>query len=266
MNPNMRPMLRGSNFVPRNRPSAEKAMHAGGMIVSRVSQWTVRWAWTPLAWTTAAIGNTMAAADHALDGAREHLGHGDEPHRARRLHPVLDLPGVAELLGQTIATAWMPWNMMEMPTTPGTRMVANADSPDPRRRRCRSPWPMVGKTYRKTKTSRNGCTSVRVTNSTLFFHSTIRSRCSRPTSAWRGPRRRRAGLGDDPVAHRCDAALGGRGGVAGTVVMPSVAEVLPGQVDEHGLEGRFGDREVEHLAARLLGDADDPGQQLRRLP
>ena len=44
-----------------------------------------------------------------------------------------------------IATAWMPWNMMERPTTPGTRTVANADSaagppPPP------MPCPIFGKT------------------------------------------------------------------------------------------------------------------------
>ena len=27
-----------------------------------------------------------------------------------------------------IATAWIPWNMIDSPTTPGTRTVAKADS------------------------------------------------------------------------------------------------------------------------------------------
>ena len=43
------------------------------------------------------------------------------------------------------ATDWTPWNRIEMPTTPGTRRVAKADSaagppPPP------MPWPIFGKT------------------------------------------------------------------------------------------------------------------------
>ena len=44
-----------------------------------------------------------------------------------------------------MATAWTPWNMIEMPTTPGTSTVAKADSaagllPPP------MPWPILGNT------------------------------------------------------------------------------------------------------------------------
>ena len=65
--------------------------------------------------------------------------------------------------------------MIEIPTTPGTSTVANADSatlppPPP------TPWPIVGNTYRNTNTSRNGWISVRITNSTKFLRSTTRSR------------------------------------------------------------------------------------------
>ena len=45
-------------------------------------------------------GEHDGGREHALDGARQDLGHGDQPHRARRLDAVLDLPGVAELLRQ----------------------------------------------------------------------------------------------------------------------------------------------------------------------
>ena len=84
----------------------------------------------------------------------------------------------------TIATAWMPWNMMAMPTTPGTSTVAKADwpacpLPPP------TPWPMVGNTYRNTKTSRNGWTSVRATNSNTCLRSTARSRRTSAASASR---------------------------------------------------------------------------------
>jgi len=36
---------------------------------------------------------------HALGRARQHFGYRDEPDRAGRLHPVLDLAGETELLG-----------------------------------------------------------------------------------------------------------------------------------------------------------------------
>ena len=44
-----------------------------------------------------------------------------------------------------MATAWMPWNMIEMPTTPGTSTVAKADSASGP---CPPPtlWPILGKT------------------------------------------------------------------------------------------------------------------------
>ncbi len=74
--------------------------------------------------------------------------------------------------------------MIEIPTTPGTSTVANFDSstlppPPP------MPWPILGNTNRNTNTSRNGWTSVRITNSHLFFHSTTRSRRISARSAMR---------------------------------------------------------------------------------
>ena len=44
-----------------------------------------------------------------------------------------------------MATAWIPWNMMESPTTPGTRTVAKADSA-PGMLEAPMPWPIFGKT------------------------------------------------------------------------------------------------------------------------
>ena len=75
-----------------------------------------------------------------------------------------------------------PWNMTEIPTTPGTRIVANADSaagplPPP------MPWPIFGKTNRKTKQSRNGWISVRSTNSQKCLRRTTRSRSMSAPSA-----------------------------------------------------------------------------------
>ena len=74
-----------------------------------------------------------------------------------------------------------PWNMTEMPTTPGTRMVANADSaavPCPP-----MPWPILGNTNRNTKQSRNGWITVRSTNSHRCLRSTTRSRSMSAPSA-----------------------------------------------------------------------------------
>lgn len=76
-----------------------------------------------------------------------------------------------------------PWNMIEMPTTPGTRMVANADAPvappPP------TDWPIFGNTNRKTKHRRKGWINVRSTNSRKVFRNTTRSRKMRPPSAAR---------------------------------------------------------------------------------
>ena len=65
---------------------------------------------------------------------------------------------------------------MEIPTTPGTRTVANdeptLDLPP-------TDCPISGNTYRNTNTSRNGWIMVRITNSTRCLRSTVRSRSSR---------------------------------------------------------------------------------------
>ena len=75
-----------------------------------------------------------------------------------------------------IATAWIPWNMIESPTTPGTSTVANADSAPGMPLAAPIPCPIFGNTYRKTKHNKNGCTRVRIVNSILCFHKTTRSR------------------------------------------------------------------------------------------
>ena len=45
-----------------------------------------------------------------------------------------------------MATAWMPWNMMDNPTTPGTSTVANADSAPGTPLAPPMPCPIFGKT------------------------------------------------------------------------------------------------------------------------
>jgi hypothetical protein len=45
-----------------------------------------------------------------------------------------------------MATAWMPWNMMASPTTPGTSTVAKSDSAAGLPLVAPMPWPIFGKT------------------------------------------------------------------------------------------------------------------------
>ena len=81
-----------------------------------------------------------------------------------------------------MATAWIPWNMIDSPTTPGTSAVAKADSAPGMPLAPPMPWPIFGKTYKKTKHNKKGCTSVR-TDELDDEGSTTRSRRIRRT--WR---------------------------------------------------------------------------------
>ena len=79
------------------------------------------------------------------------------------------------------AIDWTPWNITEMPTTPGTSTVANAD--DAAADWPPTAWPICGNTYRNTKHSRNGWMTVRSTNSQKCLRTTTRSRSSSAPSA-----------------------------------------------------------------------------------
>ena len=91
------------------------------------------------------MGRTMAAEirpctepDSTLDMATSQIGHG----AWTRSSISLVKPNSWAIWS---ATDWTPWNMIEIPTTPGTSTVANADSatrpcPPP------TPWPILGKT------------------------------------------------------------------------------------------------------------------------
>src|ERR1039458_5843241 len=136
-------MLRGSNVVPSSRPSDDIATQASGISVSTTAQWTSRCAWTPGAWTTAAIGNTITAAsapctapESTLAIATSQIGHGDWTRSSiSRVYP--------NSVDICKATAWIPWNMIEIATTPGTSTVAKWDSatgPAP----APMPWPILG--------------------------------------------------------------------------------------------------------------------------
>ena len=128
MKPNIRPMFLGSKLVPRTRPRPAIAMHASGTSVMMIHQCSVMWAVTPAACTTEAIGSTMiaemtpcTAPDSTLAMATSQIGQG----ACTRSSISLVKPNSWAIASAMDCT---PWNMMEIPTTPGTRMVAKSDS------------------------------------------------------------------------------------------------------------------------------------------
>ena len=86
------------------------------------------WASTPDACTTEAMGSTIAAEmrpcpapEMTFEMATSQIGHGACTRSSiSRVKP--------NSWASCMATAWMPWNMIESPTTPGTSTVAKADS------------------------------------------------------------------------------------------------------------------------------------------
>jgi hypothetical protein len=144
MKPNIRPMFLGSKLVPSTSPSPAIAMQASGTNVTIISQCRFRCASTPGACTTEAIGSTMiadstpwAAPESTFAMATSQMGHG----ACTRSSISLVKPNSWAMARAIDCT---PWNMTEMPTTPGTRIVANSDSatvPWPP-----MPWPIFGNT------------------------------------------------------------------------------------------------------------------------
>ena len=104
------------------------------------------WASTPAACTTDAIGKTMAAEmspcappEMTLEMATSQMGQGAWTRSSiSRVKPNSCASGMA--------TAWMPWNMMDRPTTPGTSTVAKADSAPGTPLAPPMPCPIFGKT------------------------------------------------------------------------------------------------------------------------
>src|ERR1700722_4805272 len=85
MNPNMSPMFRGSKLVPSKRPREAIVTQDRGTTVTMIHQWKLRWASTPLACTTEAMGRTMmaeirpwTAPDSTLPMAPNQTGQGAE--------------------------------------------------------------------------------------------------------------------------------------------------------------------------------------------
>ena len=129
MNPNISPRLRGSKLVPSRSPRDVMARQDSGTRVTMMSQCRLMWASTPAAWTTEAMGRTMAAE------------------RSPCTPPEITLEMATSQIGQG---AWTRSSISRVKpnswaTTPGTRTVANADSA-PGILEAPMPWPIFGKT------------------------------------------------------------------------------------------------------------------------
>ena len=123
------------------------ATHEMGTRVRINNQCRLMWASTPPACTTEAMGRTMMAEitpcmapDKTLAMATSQMGHGAWTRSSiSRVKP--------NSCAICSATAWTPWNMMEIPTTPGTSTVANADEAAPPPPPVPpTAWPILGKT------------------------------------------------------------------------------------------------------------------------
>ena len=204
---------------------------------------------TPLACTTAAIGNTTSGRDHALDRSREHLRERDEPDRARRLDAVLDLAREAEL-GR------------ERERDGLDSLEHDRDRDDPRHEH--------GREVRLRRPGfarrRSGRSSGRRTG-TRTRAGTAGSACARRTrrSSCAGPRGR---AGSAPAARVRLASSAERGRVACLDAAP--AHLTRGEpcqsADEHVLEARLADREVEELEARPPRQPPRCGARAARCP
>ena len=75
-------------------------MQVSGMSVIRRAQCTDRLHLHALGVNNIRDGEHDGCGDQALDGSGQHLADGDQRNRQRCQHPVLDLFGIAELVGQ----------------------------------------------------------------------------------------------------------------------------------------------------------------------
>ena len=248
MKPNIRPMLRGSKLVPSTRPRPAMAMQASGTRVRMIHQCSDRWACTPGACTTEAIGSTMIGRDHALGRAGQHLGDRHQPDRAGRLDPVLDLPGEAELLGhgqrdrldalEHDRDADHAGHQDGGERGLGRRAVAAADALADLREHEQE---HEAEQERLDERAQHELPQV------LAQHDQV----AQQQRAQRGPARG----GDRPGRPAADPPAWAP---AGSARWPSVPQLLAGQVDEHGLQAGLGDRQVDQVEAAALGGQHDP--------
>jgi len=129
---------------------------------------------TPEACTTDAIGKTISAAMRPCTEPERTFDIADEPDRTGGLNAVLDLSVKPNSWDIVSAIDWTPWNMTEMPTTPGTSTVAKPAAP--RALEPPTAWPIFGKDEEEHEAQQERLDQGSHTNSRLVFHSTTRSR------------------------------------------------------------------------------------------
>ena len=225
-------------------------MHASGISVSTIGQWTDRCACTPGAWTTAAIGNTISAASSPCTAPESTFATRDQPDRARRLHAVLDLAGVAELLSHQHRDRL---DALEHDRDPddardehgGERRLGHlaAAAADPLADRGEHVEEHEHEQERLDQRADHELAEV--------LRSTTRSRRISASSAERlAAIVERVGSIVMRAWRRRAGGCGGRGHQS--------RSSLPGEVDEDGLEARLGDRQVGEVEAAALGRVYDP--------
>ena len=142
-----------------------------------------------MAGTIAAIGNTSRAANRPLIAPGDGLLDREHRHRQRRLHAVLDLARVSELLHHRERDRLDALEHDRQPDDAGDEHGGESLAPP----RPPIPWPIFGNTYANTNTSRNGWISVRGSTSFQVLRTTTRSRRRSARNAVRAPA---AGLTD----------------------------------------------------------------------
>ena len=225
-----------------------------------IHQCRLRWASTPAAWTTDAMGRTMMAEMTPWMAPDRTLAHRHQPDRARRLDPVLDLAGEPELLGHLQRHRL---DALEHDRDPhhagdehgGERRLARA-RPLHRRRRPGRSW---GRRRGRRSTAETAAPRCGRTNSTKCFRSTTRSRSISAPRAIR--------LAERPSGSAWAVAIGPRARAgAGSRSSSSVAQLPAGEVDEHGLEASARPPRGRAPRSRRLGRRHQPGEQAGPCP
>ena len=183
----------------------------------------------------AADSSPWAAPDRTLATATSQMGQGAWTRSSiSRVNP--------NSWAMARATDCTPWNMIEIPTTPGTRMVAKAGLG----RRPLAPDALADlrehEEEHEAQQERLDQRPQHELAQVLAQHQEV-AQDQRPQGGHAGGRAECSG------GRSTDVLVGG----CAIDDAPSVAELLAGQVDEHRLQGRLGHREVEDREPGLLG-------------
>ena len=250
----MSPMLRGSKLVPSTRPNEAMVTQARGTSVRMIAPVQVEWASTPAAWMTEAMGSTMTAEikpwmapERTLAAATSQMGHGAWTRSSiSRVNP--------NSWDICKATGCTPWNMTEIPTTPGMSTVANAEDAaalgvPPLADRLADLGEDVEEDEHREKRLYHG-TGHELDQVLPQHHRGPAASAPPGRSGW--PTRRN-GL----ASWRSGSGPGG----APARSSSSVAQLPAGEVDEHGLEAGLGHRQVRDLEPLALGRGHQPGEE-----